>query len=262
MTTVKAGWEKRDMKTLTAREQRESGEHAQGRVLLNDIDVFLDFDPGFITKLEAQRRIIEAPKGKVLFMHDDLADSFYVIQSGWVKIFRETLDGDEVVLDILTHGHMFGETAIFDTGRYSVSAQTVENAVQYAYPCAPLKEEAERRQDSALSMLRHIARGQVHKDKEIEHRTIQNAAQRIGCFLLRICRIEKQGPIVLHLPYDKALIAGRLGMKAETFSRGLSRLQSDVGLKIQGASVEIRNQKELADYTCSACSNMFPCEDE
>jgi len=53
-------------------------------------------------------------KGKVLFLQGGEADYFYVIQSGWVKLFRETIGGDEAIVDMMNHGGVFGDAAIFD----------------------------------------------------------------------------------------------------------------------------------------------------
>ena len=57
-------------------------------------------------------------KGRLLFVHEDVAERFFVVKSGWVKLFRETLDGAQSIVDVLAMGHMFGETAIFEDGRY------------------------------------------------------------------------------------------------------------------------------------------------
>jgi CRP-like cAMP-binding protein len=59
---------------------------------------------------------------------------------------------------------------------------------------------------------------------------------------------EAEGPVELHLPIDKALIAARLGMQPETFSRALARLRSE-GVESVGDRVrvgDIARLRELA----------------
>jgi len=101
------------------------------------------------------------------------------------------------------------------------------------------------------------------QDKELEHLTVQNAPQRIGCFLLRLCvnRGKEERSTTLHLPYDKTLIASRLGMKPETFSRALTKLRSEIGIEVNGATVIIENIDDLLSYCCGFCSDTFPCEE-
>ncbi len=44
--------------------------------------------------------------GYALINVNSHADRFYIIKSGWIKLFRETLDGVQAVVDILSVGHI------------------------------------------------------------------------------------------------------------------------------------------------------------
>ena len=110
-------------------------------------------------------------------------------------------------------------------------------------------------------MMSAMARYRRQQDRELEHRTIQNAPQRIGCFLLRLADQSKTGPVTIHLPYDKTLVASRLGMQPETFSRALSKLKSQTGITIKGATIEMDSLNQLVEFSCAACSSEFPCKD-
>lgn len=226
---------------------------------LADVPLFDGADPRFIAKLEAAAVIHDYPKGHVVFLQDDIAEWFYVVLSGWVKLFRQTLDGEEVIVDVLPSGKVFGETDLFDQKAYSCGAEIVHPSKIAAFPIALLRNEIATNPAFSMKMLKHVVQGQREKDKEIEHRTIQNAPQRIGCFLLRLIPEKARGPIVLNLPYDKTLIASRLGMQSETFSRALARLKEDLGMKVTGSTIEIRSMDALISYTCAACSNAYPC---
>lgn len=201
------------------------------------------------------------PKGFVLFAQGDEAEAFYLITRGWVKLYRETLDGEEAVVDVLTAGHLFGETAIFEEDGYGMSAEVVEEAEIVSLPLGLLKQLMAESPQLSMNMLKTMSRFRRQQDMELEHRTLQNASQRIGCFLLRLCKPDAKSPIRLNLPYDKTLIASRLGMKPETFSRALARLREDTGIRIQGATVEIDGLNQLSGYSCSTCSSSYPCKD-
>lgn len=228
---------------------------------IDAVPLFAGARPLFVDGLASAGRRHDLGRGHVIFMQDDPADWFYVIHSGWVKLYRQTLDGDEVILDVLPSGAVFGETGVFDDPVYTFSAEVAQDACIHAYPLALLRQEVAANQDFAMALLRHVVQGQRDRDKEIEHRTIQNAPQRLGCFLLRLIPARQEGSVTLHLPYDKTLIAARLGMQSETFSRALARLRADLGLKVRGASIDIPSMDALISYTCSACSNAYPCSD-
>lgn len=202
------------------------------------------------------------PKGKILFIHNDPAEYFYVINKGWVKLFCETLDGTQSTIDILSIGQIFGEDSMFEDNLYHYSAEIVEHADLIQIPISILRQEIENNSKMALSMLEFVSRQRRQKEKEIEHRVIQNAPQRIGCFLLRLIKNNTpQGQTVtIHLPYDKTLIASRLGMQPETFSRALSKLKQHTGIRIKGAMVELDDLRQLIDYSCIACSSERSCK--
>ena len=200
-------------------------------------------------------------KKHVLYVRDDEAEWFYVIERGWVKLFRETLDGEEAIIDVLSNGQICGENAIFNDGRYVSSAEVVEDAVIYQLPVSLLKTHITSNNKLALNMLRSMSSFHSKQSRELEHMKIQNAPQRIGCFLLQLYKPSKAQPIRIHLPYDKLLIAARIGMQPETFSRALLKLQQETGIRIKGSTVEIDDITVLTDYSCSACSSTYPCQE-
>lgn len=201
-------------------------------------------------------------KGTSIYIEGDKAEFFYFIKSGWVKLYHQTMDGEEAVVDILTTGHIFGETAIFDNDIYKISADAVENAEIILIPSHILKEQLGNNPAAAFGMLSAMSAHRKTQEKEIEHLTIQSAPQRIGCFLLRLCPSNKQKNIIINLPYDKTLIASRLGMKPETFSRAINKLREVTKIRMNGARVEIDNIEQLSDFSCNACSSSYPCDDK
>jgi CRP-like cAMP-binding protein len=229
--------------------------------ILKSEDLFNGCHDDFIGQMAAQGRIISVNKGQVLFVSHDEAAYFYIVVSGWVKLFRETLDGAQAVVDILPAGHMFGETSLFENGAYPYSAEATESMKLLAVPMGLLQKEIENNPRMALAMLSAMARYRKHQDREIEHRTLQNAPQRIGCFLLRLADQNHEGAVKIHLPYDKTLLASRLGMQPETFSRALAKLKEKTGIKVNGATIEMDSLDQLVKYSCAACSSEFPCND-
>ncbi len=235
--------------------------HTDITATLSNCALFRGLSDSQRTDLMQQASIVHAAKGKTLYVHQEEASSFYIVSQGWIKLFRETLDGNEAVIDILNDGHIFGETSMFGNGSYSSSAQAVEDTTLIRLPISSLRQIIEAEPKVALNLLDSMSRFRQQQERELEHRSLQNAPQRIGCFLLRLCGTEMPDEVTLHLPYDKTLLAARLGMKPETFSRALAKLRSETGISINGAAIHISNVRHLVEYSCSACSQSFPCED-
>lgn len=215
----------------------------------------------FIEKLSLKSRTLRCEKGQVLFVHQQEAETFYLVLNGWIKLFKETIDGTQAVVDIMPSGHFFGESSIFEDDIYPFSAEAAEESTLVGLPLNLLKQEIEANPKLALAMLSSMARYRKQQDQELEHRTLQNAPQRIGCFLLRIADQNHEGSLSIQLPYDKTLVAARLGMQPETFSRALAKLKNATGIRIKGATIELDNLEQLTNFSCIACTSEFPCKD-
>lgn len=228
--------------------------YLQGHALFSQLKEEAVLNFASYALLKAEKR------GTVIFSPESSSDKFYLIVSGWVKLFRETMGGAEAVTDVLTAGGVFGEIAL--TGRELVpyGAEVIEDAEIISIPRFLLSEEIVRNGLFGLHALRHLAWQKNRSDMEVEHRTVQSAPQRIGCFLLKLCPDRQSAEAVaIQLPYDKMDIARRLGMQPETFSRALVRLREDAGVRVKGTCVEIDNVGQLMRYTCAACSSGAPC---
>lgn len=184
---------------------------------------------------------------------------FYIVR-GWVKLFTVSLEGAEIICDILTDTHYFNEAMLFRDGVELLSAQAISDIQIITTPIALLKQMIMQDAQLAVNLLREILQKQWELIHTVEHLSIQNAAQRIGCFLLRLCPLEKTQAITLHLPYDKALVAARLGMCPETFSRALTKLRRLCRIEVKGESIYIPEVNFLSQYVCSQCSLRYPCQ--
>ncbi len=80
---------------------------------------------------------------------------------------------------------------------------------------------------------------------EIEALKAQSADQRLARFLLSLCP-SGEDRCGFRLPYDKRLVAARLGVKQETLSRAFARLR-DFGVRTETREVFIESVARLCD---------------
>ena len=222
--------------------------------------LFANLPASSLHDLAMKSHIMRSRKRQLLFIHEDRAEHCFLIRKGHVKLFRESEQGNEVVLDILTDGHLFGETAVFNQGLYSYSAETVGDAELIVFPAGFIDALVRDDHGFCRDMLAYMAARTLDKEKEIEARALQEAPQRIGCFLLSLCDRTEGGAAALDLPYEKTVIADRLGMRPETFSRALLKLQKDLKLEIMGAHIIIGDLQAFRDYICANCAHQGLCQ--
>jgi len=174
-----------------------------------------------------------------LFQQGEPATGFFLVLDGWVKLYRLTAEGIEVVVGVFKRGETFAEAAIFLGGRYPVSAEVVTPSRLLRVEGEVLRRRIHEQPDLALSMLASASYHLKTLVEQIEKIKILSATQRIADFLIGLSG-SRQGPATIELPYEKALIANRLGMKPESLSRALAKLRP------LGISVD-RNRVTVAD---------------
>lgn len=186
------------------------------------------------------------PKGRMIFQRGDPADYFYVVLDGWVKVFRQTPDGDEALMNLFSRGDMFAEAAAFLGTGYPASAEVVEDCRLLALESKRFVACVEGDPEMALNMLASMSRHLHFLVHEVERLKTRTASQRLIEFILNRCR-AKSGPCVVQLPYDKNLIAARLGMQPESLSRLLNRFR-DLGVTTDQDKIHIADVARLRDF--------------
>jgi CRP-like cAMP-binding protein len=82
---------------------------------LRSVPMFQSLDPEFIDTLRDKVELVRYTKGDVICRQGDIADSFYLIRLGFVKV-SEPHPGGELVLAYLGRGGYFGEIGLLGGG--------------------------------------------------------------------------------------------------------------------------------------------------
>lgn len=192
-------------------------------------------------------RLVELQRGSMVFLQGEPANRLYMILDGWVKLYKGQSDGQESILQVLGRGETLLETAISDNIPFPVHAQAVENTVLLSIPAPIIREKLQNDKDFALNMMSTLAGRSQALIAQLEQLTLKSAQQRVGWFLLRLFIQNGGKNLTIGLPYDKAVIAGYLGMKPETFSRTLQNFK-DQGFDIDRQTVTLPDISILCNF--------------
>jgi len=187
-------------------------------------------------------------RGANVVLQDDPADAFYLILEGWVKLHRLLPDGEEAVVAVMTAGESFAEAAMFMGGRYPVSVDTVTEARLLRIEASTLRAAMRADGRVAVALLASIAHHTEMLCGEVRSIKALSGPQRVAEFLVaeahRVAGSGASGRVALRLPYEKALVARRLGMTPESFSRALATLRGQ-GVVVRREDVEIADLARL-----------------
>ncbi|MER2606120.1 MAG: Crp/Fnr family transcriptional regulator [Siculibacillus sp.] len=191
-------------------------------------------------------------RGAGVIGQGEVADAFYLILEGWVKLYRLLPDGSEAVVSVMTAGESFAEAVMFMGGRFPVAADTVTEARLLRIEASTLRAAMKADGRVAIALLASIAHHTETLSEQVELIKALAAPQRVADFLVgnarRTIGPQACGRISLKLPYDKALIARRLGMTPESFSRALATLRGR-GVTVTRDAVEIASLSRLEAFS-------------
>lgn len=185
-------------------------------------------------------------QGETIFLQGDPAKTIFIVIQGWVKLYRIAPNGAEAVVGIFTGGHSFGEALALRQEVYPVAAEAVTNSRILCLPTSVLTNMIKSNPEIAISILAATFHHLHSMVLQVEQLKAFSGAQRVAEFLVELCPVRK-GACTVTLPYDKTLIAGRLGMKPESLSRAFAKLRKH-GVTIRQNAAAISDVARLHSY--------------
>ena len=118
--------------------------------------------------LEEISRIVETrvlPPRTVIFERGDPGDSFWVIRSGGVRVFRSDNEGVEIPLSKLGPGQSFGEMALLTGEARSASVETIEETQALVLTKTQFHQVLKNHPEVSLTFIKQLS-GWLKKDEE------------------------------------------------------------------------------------------------
>lgn len=220
--------------------------NAADRAAMRMCPLFRHIGEPAVDRLAEKCRTLIVERGQIVFTQGDPADAFYVVLDGWVKLYRLTPGGSEAVVTVLTRGESFAEPVMFLGGRYPVIAEAASNGRLLRVEHAAFVQCLEHESDLAAAMLASIGRRAGELTQQIGTLKLLDAPRRVGEFFLRLLADSGDAGRIA-LPYEKVLIAARLGMTPESFSRALAAL-AKIGVSTNREMVTISDEARLRAF--------------
>jgi CRP/FNR family transcriptional regulator, dissimilatory nitrate respiration regulator len=223
-----------------------AGLSPQDADLVRKLPLFEQLAEPDLASLLATAAVRVMERGTDLFMQGDPADRFFVVLEGWVKLYRINRDGAEAVVRMVNTGESFAEAAMLAQASFPVGAQAVTDVRVLSITSQAFARCLQSDIKAAFAMLGSLSMRLRMLVEQIEQLQVQSAPQRVGSFLLKLCP-PGGGNASFKLPLEKSLVARRLGIQPETFSRALAKLRP-IGVEVHGAVVSIEDIDALREF--------------
>ena len=235
---------------LTKIKKMQSSHPVNIEALLTHVPLFNGLAAEEISRIARSTREINTAKGGILFHKGDLCTGFHLLVYGQVKLAFTSPQGNEKVVEILSQGQSFGEAIMFMEKPYIVFAQALTDSLLLHVSKAAVFEELQRDHNLCRKMLAGMAMRLHQLMNDVESYSLHSGKQRIIGYLLReLPEAEQNGSQVsVTLSTNKGVIASRLNLTQEHFSRILHEL-TELGLiVVEGRKIHIPSVAKLRQH--------------
>jgi CRP/FNR family transcriptional regulator, dissimilatory nitrate respiration regulator len=215
------------------------------------LPLFSELDPDHLARMAAGTHSVRIAKGEAVFHRGDACNGFHVVVYGQVKLAFTSPQGSEKVIEIVGPGRSFGEALMFLESPYIVSAHALADTMLLHVSKHAVFGELEREPRFARKMLSGLSlrlHGLVH---DVEAYSLRSSVERVIGFLLSACADGARGDAKrekVTLSAGKSVIASRLNMTPEHFSRVLHDLSAVGLIEVEGKSVLIPDLGRLREH--------------
>ncbi len=214
---------------------------------LGRISLFEDLPAGEIQQLAETSKTLVLEKCGTLFRTGETCPGLHVVMYGQVKVAFSSTQGSEKVVDILHAGRSFGEAELLLDEPYRAYAEALGDTLVLQVARTAILDLIARNPAFAHKLLNGMSRRLHDLMIDLESYTLHTGAARVLTYLLREAAVQEScnESAVVRLSAPKGVIASRLNLSPEYFSRILHDLSEQGYFAIQGRDIQINSISRL-----------------
>lgn len=212
--------------------------------LIGTVPLFEAVEPALRARIEAFTEVIEAEPGHLLSHQGAMPEVLHVLLEGQVALSSTAADGTTALVEVLHPVDHFVLASVLSRLPYLMTARTVTRSRLLAIDAAGLLDLVSEEASIANLLLRSVSREFRSMVRQVRDLKLRTAAQRLGCYLLARVKDGTADRADFRLPFDKGLLAARLGCRQENLSRAFATLRA-YGVETHGARVILHDIPKL-----------------
>jgi len=215
--------------------------------LLRLTPLFESLEDSLIDSVAAFTNEVRLPEDTEICRQGERARHLYVLLEGRVALWATAADESRAAVEVIRPPGYFVLATVLSGLPHLMSAQTVSISHLLEIDSERLQKLVAREVDLANAFLRAESLNFRALVRQVQDLKLRTAAQRLGCYLLALCSDPEATTDKFRLPFDKRLLAARLGCRQENLSRAFASLRS-VGVETHGARVILHDIPALRNF--------------
>jgi CRP/FNR family transcriptional regulator, dissimilatory nitrate respiration regulator len=216
---------------------------------LRNLPLFRELDLSQLDAIGAATTEQRVAVGAALFRRGDPCDGMYLIVLGRVKLALLAPAGAEKVVEILGPGQSFGEAVLFTGEPHKLYAEAIADSLLLHIRKKAVLDAVERNPEFARRMLGELSQRLCQRVADIEAYTLKSATERVTAYLLAALddRASPGQSANVQLAASKSVLASRLNITREHFSRILHELSQAGLIQVSGRNIQVFDPAALRE---------------
>lgn len=222
--------------------QKAKEEKAKLRQLMKHIPLFSSLAPEHIGLLADRMEKRENEAQTILFRENDPGDSFFIVLSGTVKIYRTSPEGDEKILAVFNAGDSFGELSLIDGKPRSATAQTLDDTELVVMSREHFLDMLKTHFDLNLVIMAEIVQRMRDTNDQVSDLMFFDVRTRVIKSLVKLANRfgeRSEHTIVVRMPLDRNELSQMAGVKMKELSEVLYDLEDRQLVKMYVSHFEL-----------------------
>ena len=215
------------------------------QAFLANLALFSEMERAELDRIAASTVPLYFDKGQSIVQCGDPCTGFHLVVYGQVKLAFTSPQGVEKVVEIIRPGQSFGEALMFLDKPYIVFAQALADTMLLHVAKHAVFEELGPN-PFGRRMIAGLARRLHGLVRDVEAYTLRSGQERvIGYLLAELPEGTLSGAAAVRLTPGKSVLASRLNMTPEHFSRILHDLAAAGLIEVNGRSIQVADVARL-----------------
>lgn len=214
--------------------------------LLARVPLFDQLDDQELENVASGTTELHVRRGEAIFHRGEPCNGFHIMVYGQVKLIAVSPAGAEKVVRLLGPGESFGEALMFLERPYILSAMALADSMLLTVDKSVLFALLASQPMLARKMIAGLSRRLHAFVSDVKSYSLHSGTQRVIGYLLQAQ--EASGGPEVQLEVGKNVIASRLNLTPEHFSRILHDLSSKGLIQVSGRHITILDPEGFRDH--------------
>jgi CRP-like cAMP-binding protein len=217
---------------------------------LSFVPIFSDLNDQTISKIEKIGTLKVYLKHQVILQEEETGTALFIIKNGKVKVSRQSSDGREVILTILSESDFFGEMAILDGLTRSATVTAIEDSELFLIQRSDFLNLLHEYPETSVALLQELTKRLRSADAKIKALSLKDAEGKVATVILQLAddigKIKHGRVEIEKLPLQQDL-ANMAGTSRETISRTLHSFAKKKLVELEGSKLSIVDYEKFKE---------------